>query len=816
MANENAQNIIAIDGPSGTGKSTTAKMVAKELGWTYLDTGAMYRAIAYLMENGEWKIENKEYSQFGLSFDENNQILINGVNKESEIRDPKVSAVVSKYSALPEVREFLTKKQREIGSKQPCVLDGRDIGTVVFPNAKHKFFLTADYKTRAQRRLLELQAAGKAEGETLESVEKNLRARDEADSKREIAPLLKAKDAIEIDTSHITIQQQVHKVLQSVREVARCKNSLDTTQKVKMSKLTLKAGSQEDLDEILNAEQENKGLIVATESMDAYNNTLKDFKEEVVIEGIIRQVNDLEVFVDVKGKSEGIIPREEFKEGEPIYVGSKIEVYIDKFENDDGRLVLSKQKADFLRIWEQVYAAYERGDIVRGALSRRIKGGVEVDLFGISAFLPGSQIDLRQIPDINIMIGQEYDLKIIKINKDRRNIVVSRRVVLEEERNKQRGNVLDTLEKNQVRKGIVKNITEFGAFIDLGGVDGLLHITDMSYKRINDPKEIVQIGQEVEVVILDYNDKKERISLGIKQLHPHPWKDVADRYPEGSKVKGKIVSVTDYGAFVELESGLEGLIHVSEMFWSAHLQHPNKLFSVGQEIEAVVLKVEAENERISLGTKQLEADPWESIESELLPGAKVTGEVRSIATFGAFVEIKEGVDGLIHVSDMSWTKKIDHPSEIIKKGDKVECVVLAVDSERRRISLSMKHLEDDPWDSVDNDFQVGAEIKGKIIRLIDRGAIIELTRGFEGLVPVSKLGTDYIKIPAEAFKVGDEIPAVVSELNLSQRTIYLSAADYFKNHSEEHAAWKEAHKPGMNVTEKKKKEKKKEKEEKAS
>ena len=448
---------------------------------------------------------------------------------------------------------------------------------------------------------------------------------------------------------------------------------------------------------------------------------------------------------------------------------------------------------------------------MRGTLSRRIKGGVEVDLFGISAFLPGSQIDLRQIPDINIMIGQEFDLKIIKINKDRRNIVVSRRVVLEEERNKQRGNVLDTLEKNQVRKGIVKNITEFGAFIDLGGVDGLLHITDMSYKRINDPKEIVQLGQEVEVVILDYNDKKERISLGIKQLRPHPWKDVAERYPEGTKVKGKIVSVTDYGAFVELESGLEGLIHVSEMSWSAHLQHPNKLFTVGQEIEAVVLKVEAENERISLGTKQLETDPWESIESELLPGAKVTGEVRSIATFGAFVEIKEGVDGLIHVSDMSWIKKMEHPSEMIKKGDKVECVVLAVDSERRRISLSMKHLEDDPWDSVENDFKIGAEVKGKIIRLIERGAVLELNRGFEGLVPVSKLGTDYIKIPAEAFKMGDEVPAVVTELNHSQRTIYLSTADYFKNHSEEQNDWKAAHRPGMNVTEKKKKEKNKEK-----
>lgn len=814
MCDENFQNIIAIDGASGTGKSTTAKLVAAKLGYIYLDTGAMYRAVSYVFENTEQELRSNItdiLNKIEISFDSDNNILINGVNRETEIRSPKISDVVSKYSAIPEIRTFLTAKQREIAAVKPSVLDGRDIGSVVFPKARHKFFLKANYKVRAERRFLELQSLGKAEGESPESVEKNLRERDLLDSTREIAPLVKAKDAIEIDTSHLTIQQQIQKVLQSVSEVARCESSLkQPTKKVKMSKQTIKTGSQEDLEEILGVEEESKGIKASPEEVEIYNTTLKDFKEDVVIEGVIRQVNDLEVFVDIKGKSEGIIPREEFKDGESIEVGSKLEVYIDKFENDDGRLVLSKQKADFLRIWKKVYEAYERGDIVRGVLSRRIKGGVEVDLFGIPAFLPGSQIDLRQIPDLNEMIGKEFDLKIIKINKDRRNIVVSRRVVLEDERNKQRGSVLDTLEKNQTRKGIVKNITEFGAFIDLGGVDGLLHITDMSYKRINDPKEIVSIGQEVEVLILDFNDKKERISLGIKQLHQHPWKDVAERYPEGMKVKGKIVSVTDYGAFVELESGLEGLIHVSEMSWSAHLQHPSKLFEVGQEIEAVVLKVEADNERISLGIKQLEADPWESIENELLPGARVIGEVRSIATFGAFVEIKEGVDGLIHVSDMSWTKKIDHPSELIKKSDKVECVVLAVDSERRRISLSMKHLEDDPWDTIDSEFSVGAEVESKAIRFTDRGVVVELNKGFEGIIPISKLGTDYLKTPSEAFKLGDEIPAVVTEINNSQRVIYLSTADYFKNRAEEHAAWKEAHKPGTYITEKKKAHKKKE------
>ena len=520
-----------------------------------------------------------------------------------------------------------------------------------------------------------------------------------------------------------------------------------------------------------------------------------------VVTGKISQVNDQEVLVDVNFKSEGVISRNEFKEGEIPEVGSEIEVFIEKLEDDDGRLVLSKQKADFVRVWERIHQAFENNEIVRGTLTKRIKGGVVVDLFGIDAFLPGSQIDLRQIPDINALIGQDFDLKVIKVNKARRNIVVSRRVVLEEQRNSQRDKVLDTLDKGQVRKGIVKNITDFGAFIDLGGVDGLLHITDMSYKRISHPSEIVKLGDEVEVMVLDFNDKKERISLGMKQLKPHPWKDVAARYPEGMVVKGKVVSITDYGAFVELEDGIEGLIHVSEMSWTQHVKHPSKILAVGQEVEAVVLKVEEEQERISLGLKQLEEDPWEHIDDELPPGARVVGEIRNLASFGAFVEIKDGVDGLIHVSDMSWTKKINHPSEMVKKGDKVECVVLAVDKEKRRISLSMKHLTEDPWDSVEKAFPVDSEVKGKIVRLLDRGVVVELPNGLEGFIPVSKLTAEYIKVPADAFKVGDEVPAAVTEIDQNNRKIYLSVVDYFKNReSAELKAWMDSHKPGENGT----------------
>ncbi|MCL4101380.1 SSU ribosomal protein S1P [Fibrobacter sp. UWH9] len=562
---------------------------------------------------------------------------------------------------------------------------------------------------------------------------------------------------------------------------------------------TIKFGSQADLDEILAA-QASCTADFRKANADIYAG-MDCLEQGKLVTGKISQVNDQEVLIDVNYKSEGVIERGEFKDSDSLEIGSEIEVFVEKLEDEDGRLILSKQKADFVRVWDRIHAAFENNEVVKGTLTKRIKGGVVVDLFGIDAFLPGSQIDLRQIPDINALIGQDFDLKVIKVNKARRNIVVSRRVVLEEERNKQRGDVLETLEKNQVRKGIVKNITDFGAFIDLGGVDGLLHITDMSYKRINHPTEMVQLGQEVEVMVLDFNDKKERISLGMKQLKPHPWKDIAERYPEGAIVKGKVVSITDYGAFIELDSGVEGLIHVSEMSWTQHVKHPSKILTVGQEVEAVVLKVEEDAERISLGMKQLESDPWDTIETELPPGARVVGEIRNIASFGAFVEIKEGVDGLIHVSDMSWTKKITHPNEMVKKGDKVECVVLAVDKEKRRISLSMKHLTEDPWDSIDASYPVNAEVNGKIVRMLDRGVVVELGEGIEGFIPVSKLTAEYIKVPADAFKVGDEVPAVVTEIDQNNRKIYLSVVDYFKSReSAELKAWMDSHKPGENGT----------------
>ncbi len=553
-------------------------------------------------------------------------------------------------------------------------------------------------------------------------------------------------------------------------------------------------GSEEDLREF------DAAAGIADEARQAllaqYDATMGAYKEGSIVKGQVIRVTDNDVFVDIKFKSEGVIPKSEFRDETELAPGTEIEVYLDQVENNEGQVILSKQRADFMRVWERIREAFEKEELVKGTIARRIKGGVVVDLFGIEAFLPGSQIDLRQVPDLDSLLGQQMDFKVIKVNKLRRNIVVSRRVVLEQERFKMREQIIDTLEKAQVREGVVKNITDFGAFIDLGGVDGLLHITDMTWGRVNHPSEVVKLGDRVKVVVLDFNEKKERISLGMKQLTKHPWEDVAAKYPEGTRIKGKVVSITDYGVFVEIAQGVEGLVHISEMSWTQHIKHPSQLVQAGQEIEAVVLKLDPENEKISLGLKQIQPDPWASIEEELPVGAKVKGEIRNLAAFGAFIEIKEGVDGLIHVSDMSWTKKVNHPSEILKKGDVVECIVLAIDKEKRRISLSMKHLEEDPWDTVASEYPAGKDVKATISRLLDRGAVVDLPNGVEGFIPMSKLTTDSIKHPSEAFKAGDEVPAVVTEIDVAARKMTLSVVDFFKN--KEDAEWRaylDAHKP---------------------
>ena len=473
--------------------------------------------------------------------------------------------------------------------------------------------------------------------------------------------------------------------------------------------------------------------------MEMYQGSMASIDEGEIVKAKVQSIRENVVVLDIGFKSEGTVPLEEFKDHPDLKVGDEVEVLLEHLEDQEGAVVLSKKKADFMRVWEKIRLAYENDQPVEGTLVKKIKGGVVVDLMGVDAFLPGSQIALRRVPNIDELLGQKFEFKIIKLNKRRRNIVVSRRVILENERAGKREKLMKELEVNQTRKGVVKNITDFGAFIDLGGVDGLLHITDMSWGRVSHPTEMVAIGAELEVKVLDIDWTRERISLGLKQLHPYPWKDVAEKYPVGTRVTGKVVSITNYGAFIELEPGIEGLVHISEMSWTRNVRHPSKLVSIGETIEAVVLKVDPSEEKISLGMKQTEQDPWMVLPVKYPVGTRINGKVRNLTSFGAFVEIEPGIDGLIHISDMSWTKRVQHPSEVVKKGDAVDVVILNIDAENKRISLGLKQAEEDPWLKIGENYPVGMELPGTVVRLMDKGVVVDIGNDIEGFVPLSQL-----------------------------------------------------------------------------
>jgi small subunit ribosomal protein S1 len=517
------------------------------------------------------------------------------------------------------------------------------------------------------------------------------------------------------------------------------------------------------------------------ELLSLYEETMGNLSEGEIVRGTVLSVGEKDVLVDIGFKSEGVINASEFPDLSQVKPGEKIEVYLERMENDDGLVVLSKQRADFLRVWNRIKEAFDSQQIVQGRLMRRIKGGVVVDLFGVDAFLPGSQVALRRVPNLDELIGQTLEFKVIKLNKRRRNIVVSRRVVLEEDRAVKRTRLITELEKGQIREGQVKNITDFGAFVDLGGIDGLLHITDMSWGRVSHPSEVVQIGETIKVKVLEFDKERQRISLGLKQLTPYPWEEVSRKYPVNTRVRGRVVSITDYGAFIELEKGVEGLIHVSEMSWTRHVRHPGKMLAVSDIVDAVVLKVDPENEKISLGLKQVEPDPWLTLDERYPVGAKFSGKVRNLTNFGAFVELEEGIDGLVHISDMSWTKRIRHPSEVVKKGDDVDVVVLNIDKESRRISLGLKQVQDDPWLQLSEKFQPGISTIGRVSRILERGIVVDLESDLEGFVPISHLGWDNLTSPGDLFDEKDEIPLKVISLDQQQRRIVLSLKDYLQD-----------------------------------
>lgn len=510
--------------------------------------------------------------------------------------------------------------------------------------------------------------------------------------------------------------------------------------------------------------------------LDMYDVSFKNFAEGEVVKGKVLQVSASEVIVDVGYKSEGIIAIEEFRDetGQvSVKVGDIVEVLLEKTEDKEGYVVLSKEKAEKMKVWDDVERAYQERRVVTGRVIERVKGGLAVDI-GVRAFLPGSQVDVRPVRNLDSLRGQELRMRVIKVNKKRGNIVLSRKAVLEEENAEKKRDTLETLEEGKILMGVVKNITEYGAFVDLGGIDGLLHITDMSWGRINHPNEVLNVGDEIKVTVLKFDRETERVSLGYKQLKVDPWTTATIKYPAGSRVKGKVVSLTDYGAFIELEEGVEGLIHVSEMSWSKKVKHPSKILTVGQEIECVVLGIDQEAHRISLGLKQTEANPWSQLVDKYPVGSRLKGKVRNLTEFGAFVEVEEGIDGLIHISDLSWTKRVKHPSEVLKKGDVVEAIVLNIDAENQRLSLGLKQLATDVWDEFFSHHKVGDIVEGKMVRLTNFGAFVELHEGIEGLVHVSELDEKRVEKPEEQFKVGDVFPMKIIKIQEADKKIGLS------------------------------------------
>jgi small subunit ribosomal protein S1 len=508
--------------------------------------------------------------------------------------------------------------------------------------------------------------------------------------------------------------------------------------------------------------------------------TAGDFGNEgEIVQGTVVAVQRDNVVIDIGGKSEGIIAVSEFADATgqiTVKAGDKIDVYIESRENDDGLVTLSKEKADKMKVWDEISSACERDELIEGTISQRVKGGLSVTIRGgVKAFLPGSQVDLRPIRNLDKLIGQTYQFKVIKFNKKRGNIVLSRRVLLEKERDQIKSKTLETLEENKVVKGVIKNITEYGAFVDLGGIDGLLHITDMSWGRVNHPSEVFQVGDEVTVKVLKYNPETERVSLGLKQTQEDPWSHAEEAYPPGKKVRGKVMSITDYGAFVELEPGVEGLIHVSEMSWTKKVKHPSKLLEMGKEVECQVLEVDAKSKRISLGLKQLEPDPWSIFTERYHPGDKIGGKVRSLTDYGVFIGIEEGVDGMVHKSDLSWTAKVNNPGDMFHKGDDVEAIILSINHDEKKVSLGVKQLYDDPWPTIFNELPAGKQVKAKVISVVDYGAFARIREGIEALIPQNELA----EIPGEdgalrPVKIGDEIDTEVSNIDSQDRRLTLS------------------------------------------
>ena len=533
---------------------------------------------------------------------------------------------------------------------------------------------------------------------------------------------------------------------------------------------------------------------------DVMSKPMPDFREGSIVKGRILEVRPREVLVDIGYKSEGVIPVNEFEDIDNLEVGDEVDVLLERLENDEGMVVLSKEKAAYRQNWNKIAGVFQEDGLIKGKVKSVVKGGLMVNI-GVEAFLPASQIDIVPPKDLQQFVGNTYDFKIVKINDDRRNVVLSRRELIEQERSEKRQKFMDGVKVGDRVAGTVKNLTDFGAFIDLDGMDGLLHITDMTWGRLGHPSELVKVGQQLEVQVLDINKEKERVSLGLKQTQKNPWDQIEERFPAGQKVKGKITNLVPYGAFVELEEGVEGLIHVSELSWTKRIMRPSDILTVGQEVEAVVLGVNKDEQKISLGLRQLEINPWDEIEKKFTIGSRVKGKIRNMTAYGAFVELDEGIDGMIHVSDLSWTRKVNHPSEVFKKGDEIEAEVIDIDKTNQRISLGIKQLSEDPWKNIDQKYKIGDLVKGKVTKLASFGAFVQLADDIDGLVHISQLSEEHVTKVKDVLKVGQEVEARVIKVDKVERRIGLSikAANYSEEQLRKEAETFDTLRPGEDM-----------------
>jgi len=529
-------------------------------------------------------------------------------------------------------------------------------------------------------------------------------------------------------------------------------------------------------------------------------NSVKNYREGSIVKGHILEIRPREFLVDIGYKSEGVIPASEFDEPESVELGDEVEVLLERLENDEGMVVLSKEKASQRQNWEKIVGVFKGDGLIKGKVRSAVKGGLTVNV-GVEAFLPASQIDIVPPKDLQQFVGNTYDFKIVKINEDRKNVVLSRREIIEQERSEKRQAFLGGVTIGDKIVGTVKNITDFGAFIDLDGIDGLLHVTDMSWARLNHPSELIKVGQQLTVQVLDINKDKERVSLGLKQMQSNPWDKIEERFPVGQKVSGKVTNLMPYGAFVQIEDGVEGLIHVSELSWTKRIARPSDVLTLGQEVEALVLGVNKEEQKISLGVRQLEPNPWDEIELRYMIGKQVKGKVRNMTAYGAFVELEEGIDGMIHVSDLSWTRKINHPSEMLKKGDDLEAVVLDIDKTNQRISLGVKQIDTDPWKEIDGRFRIGDLVKGTITKLTNFGAFVQLQDDIDGLVHISQISEDRVEKVKDVLKVGQEVEARVIKVDKAERRIGLSvkAANYSEEALRKEAETLDTLRPGEDM-----------------